>query len=79
MVIFISALCSNTVGDMKRLILIALSLAIAAIIVCLWYGFKVEPKQLKLRKVTIESPHWTGEPIMIGLLGDLLSCLRGIT
>jgi len=56
---------------MKRLILIALSLAIAAIIVCLWYGFKVEPKQLKLRKVTIESPHWTGEPIMIGLLGDL--------
>jgi len=56
---------------MKRFVLISLSLIMAAIIGCLWYGFRVEPAQLKLRKITIESPHWRGEPVTIGLLADL--------
>jgi len=56
---------------MKRFILSTALLLGAAILGCLYYGFRVEPAQLKLRKITIESPHWTGAPLRIGLMADL--------
>ncbi len=59
------------ITHMKRRIFLICLLMLSAILGCLWYGFNVEPQQLKLRRVTIESPYWTGEPILIGLMSDL--------
>lgn len=57
--------------DMKRFIYLASFILCIALIACLYYGFRIEPAQLKLRKITIDSPYWTGEPLHIGLIGDV--------
>lgn len=56
---------------MKRYIYPVSFILSIVILACLYYGFRIEPTQLKLRKITIGSPHWTGEPLRIGLIGDL--------
>lgn len=56
---------------MKRIFIVIFLCLTTIILACLYYGFKIEPRQLKLRKYAISSPHWTGAPITIGLLSDL--------
>lgn len=45
---------------------------------CLIYGFFIEPKRLVLRTIEIESSHWTGAPLRIGLASDIHIGGRGI-
>ncbi|PHR57420.1 MAG: hypothetical protein COA43_12035 [Robiginitomaculum sp.] len=40
-------------------------------LLCLVYGFLVEPKTLKIRHVEIVSENWHGVPIKIGLMSDI--------
>lgn len=40
-------------------------------ILCLLYGFFVEPKTLAVRHVEIVSKTWQGPPLKIGLMGDI--------
>ena len=56
---------------MKRAFLKIFALLVVVALACLYYGFKVEPNQLKVRKIVVESPHWRGEPITIGLIADV--------
>lgn len=41
----------------------------AAYACCVW-GFLVEPRLLKVRRLTVESAAWTGPPVRIGVLSD---------
>jgi predicted MPP superfamily phosphohydrolase len=58
---------------MKR-ILINIARLIAAVLglvlLCLIYGFFIEPKTLAVRKVEIVSDTWQGPPLTIGLMSD---------
>ncbi|HFB54336.1 MAG TPA: metallophosphoesterase [Hellea balneolensis] len=58
---------------MKR-VLINIARLIAALLsiflLCLIYGFLIEPKTLAIRKVEIVSDTWQGPPLTIGLMSD---------
>ncbi len=41
------------------------------LILCLAYGFFVEPEQLRVRHVAISSPGWDAAPLRIGFVSDL--------
>lgn len=56
--------------DMKRLLTL-FKYATLACLLCLLYGFLIEPKLLKTRHVTIESPNWKGPDLRIGVMTDL--------
>lgn len=55
---------------MKRLLTL-LKYAVLACTLCLLYGFLIEPKLLKIRHITIESPNWTGPDLRVGVMTDL--------
>lgn len=38
---------------------------------CLAYGFLIEPYRLVVREVTINSPHWSGPTLRIGVISDV--------
>lgn len=40
-------------------------------VLCLLYGFFIEPKTLAVRHVTIISDNWQGAPLKIGLIADI--------
>ena len=40
-------------------------------IACGLYGFLIEPRMLKVRHVTVQSPNWTGESLRAGLITDI--------
>ncbi len=54
----------------RRFIHISLWLSAAALL-CLAYGFMVEPTLLKVRHVDIPSPHWHGPPLRIAIAADI--------
>ena len=54
----------------RRLIHFSLWLSALAI-GCLAYGFLIEPGRLVVRQVSVTSPHWTGEPLRIGIISDI--------
>jgi len=56
---------------MKRRLITLCLLFTGIALGCLWYGFRIEPNTLKVRKVIIESPYWTQAPLKIGLMSDL--------
>jgi len=40
-------------------------------ILCLLYGFFIEPRRLVLREVEVESPSYKGDPLKIAFLADI--------
>jgi len=55
----------------KRILQIIVAALLLTVLACLYYGFRVEPEQIRLRSVMMDSPHWTSEPLRIGLISDL--------
>ncbi len=45
--------------------------AVAAALLCLFYGFMIEPRRLVLREVVVDSPRYTGGPQRIVFLSDI--------
>ncbi|MGJ8563382.1 MAG: metallophosphoesterase [Alphaproteobacteria bacterium] len=42
-----------------------------AALLCLAYGFLIEPSRLVVRHVQMSSPHWAGAPLRIAVMSDL--------
>lgn len=56
---------------MRKTFLKVFGLGCIVAVMCLIYGFFIEPKTLKVRNVDVIEPSWAGEPLTIALISDI--------
>ena len=56
---------------MKRIVWQLFLLVSAISVLCLAYGFLIEPRLLKVRQIHVRPPHWSEAPIRIAIISDI--------
>lgn len=62
---------------MRRFIHVCLWISGVALL-CLAYGFLIEPQRLVVRNIHVSSPHWTGAPLRMAIIADIHIGGRGV-